>query len=273
MGCEACGTCKHCTFLNKPNSKKCEMCEPDPVHVPDNVIHKTIVLEPGPLGIEFVTNEPGRNGLILKVTETAQESFREEGITKGWTIIKLDEEEYSHDLLKKKKYGEDCYCMELSCPSQVHREQDNALVDFLNLYRNRNDRNSVAEGQMAVVLESIERFGEFNQQVIDEMQNNYGFSSAQTWKLYEESKTKNQADDSKNVSDKFMDFHLKDNYLDSFGAQNFVDDIDKIDNNDYNDNKIESEGEEEEEEAEEDENGISKIVDTSSKRKRNNNKK
>ena len=73
----------------------------------DNVIHKTIVLEPGPLGIEFVTNEPGRNGLILKVKETAQESFHEEGITKGCTIIKLDEEEYSHDLLQKKKYGED----------------------------------------------------------------------------------------------------------------------------------------------------------------------
>jgi hypothetical protein len=199
------------------------MCEPEPVQVPDNVIHKTIVLEPGQLGIEFVTNEPERNGLILKVKDNAQASFHEEGITKGCKIIKLDEEEYTHDLLKIKKGGNDCYCMEISCPSQMQLERDNVLMNFI---RNVDD----SAGNCLI----------------------------------------KQADDSRNFSDKFMNFDLKDNH---FGTQNSTV-IDKIETNNDQDNKIEPEEKDAHmystEEDEEDDSG--KIVDTKRKRDKLNKK-
>jgi hypothetical protein len=163
------------------------MCKPANVQVPNNVIHKTVVLFPGTLGIQFVTNEPGRNGLIIKVNDTAQESFREAGITKGCTIIKLDDEDYSHDLLQFKKHGEDIYCMEIACPLQNQREQEDKM--------------------------NFEIHDAFNQQkLIEEMQNNYGFSSEQPQQ---------------------------------FKDENMVDAIDKIEINNDQDDEMESEEEEE----------------------------
>jgi len=187
--CDICRACARCTYVNNSSSKICEMCKPANVQVPNNVIHKTVVLFPGTLGIQFVINEPGRNGLIIKVNDTAQESFREAGITKGCTIIKLDDEDYSHDLLQFKKRGEDIYCMEIACPLQNQREQ---------------------EEKMNLMLEIHDAFNQ--QKLIEEMQNNYGFSSEQ--------------------SQQFKD-------------ENMVDAIDKIEINNDQDDEMESEEEEE----------------------------
>jgi len=215
--CDVCKACARCTYVNNSSSKICEMCKPANVQVPNNVIHKTVVLFPGTLGIQFVTNEPGRNGLIIKVNDTAQESFHEAGITKGCTIIKLDDEDYSYGLLQFKKHGEDIYCMEITCPLQNQREQ---------------------EDRMNFILDILDIHGEFNkQQLIEEMQNNYGFSFEQPQQLHE-------------------DFEFKD--------ENLVDAIDKIEINNNQDDEMES-GEEEED--------IGKIVDTGDESKINKNKK
>lgn len=157
--------CPSCTLLNKSSSKKCEVCE-EPKTV-------QIILEPGPNGIELVTDEL-HNGQILDVKVTAQECLHDAGITKGYKIIKIDGEIYSHELLKRKKSGKHSYSIE---------------VVYLSPQQNMNWCHSLderqAESAMSVMREAIENAGEFNEQVVTEMQNTFNFTSAQTQQLYE----------------------------------------------------------------------------------------
>ena len=74
--------------------------------------NKSVKVEPGYLGISI-----SENGTVSKIKRDTQKSIRKAGIVDGWKIIKIGNNPYTKELLRKKVKGRKKYVLKFSLES------------------------------------------------------------------------------------------------------------------------------------------------------------